>query len=1151
MQGRMPRIGARQTLDRKRATSYGRADQVGQGGFSMGTAMQVSLLCGTLLAGLVLVPDPAQAQERGQEATLERGFADPPAEARPMVWWHWMDGNISLDGIDKDLDWFRRIGLGGLQNFDAGLPTQKVVPDRLVYMSPAWKEALAHAVKRADAYGLSYGTAASPGWSVTGAPWVAPSDAMKKLVWTEQMVTGGRRVETRLPALPTVVGPYQHIARGDGKLPGGSPGTATDALVLAYPAVAEDKAPEDGIAEVTVAGFPVDGTVLQLPPGTGAMSISAGSVEQPTDIMLRYVAPREVRSATIFLPGAADTFQAPRFLPVLEARVDGQWRQLAEMPIAQVPTTVSFPAVRSNAFRLVLRTQPNRVRPVIDNPAPGVDVGINPHEAGRNVALATFTLSETARVDRFETKAGFSVTADYYALERPDDDATAIAPGQVVDLTGKMDASGMLRWDAPPGRWRIVRLGYGLLGTVNHPAPAEATGLEVDKLDPQAVTRYFQTYLGSYKAALGPRLFGKRGLRTVVTDSIEAGNANWTPGLIAEFRARRGYDPVPFLPALTGTIVESRARSDGFLYDYRRTLAELLASAHYGTLAKIARAQGLTLFGEALETGRPQLGDDIAMRSHADVPMAALWAFNPALGPNPTYVGDMRGAASVAHAYGRNYAAAETMTAGLASYAFAPSDLKRVVDLAFASGINRPVIHSSVHQPVDGKRPGLTLGGFGQYFNRHESWAEFAKAWVDYIARSSFLLQQGRNVADIAYFIGEEAPITALTANGAMGPASPDYGYDYVNAEIIAREMSVDKGEIVTRGGARYRALYLGGTSRFMTLPTLRALARLVDAGATVIGEAPIDTPSAADDPRVFAALVDRLWRHETVIATSDLAAAARQAGIAPDVTFAGSGAVSFVHRALPQGGDIYFLRSTDDQPRQIEASFRVSGLEPELWNAETGRRTPLSYWTRDGRTIVPLDLHPEDALFVLFRRKTKAPERRLPKPAPLETRDISTGWSVNFADGIGAAQGATMGLTPWNRSSDPAVRYYSGIATYTRQVDVAAHKDRATLLDLGAIGDIARIRVNGVDAGTVWHAPFQIDIGHLLRPGQNMLTVEVANLWVNRLIGDAQPDAQGRTFTTAIPYLSDAPLRPSGLFGPVRLLSRSLDGANQLHGRR
>lgn len=495
---------------------------------------------------------------------------------------------------------------------------------------------------------------------------------------------------------------------------------------------------------------------------------------------------------------------------------------------------MSFPAIKARHFRVQFVAKPVDLATVINKPAPGVDLSATPYGnlgAGMNIQLplkvGELRLNPEPSIDRWETKAGFALADDYYALPVLADGARGIDPARVIDLTDKVRSDGMLDWVLPKGRWRVLRFGWSLVGTENHPATKEATGLEVDKFDGAAVRRYLNQYLGMYAKVLGEPVGGGRNIDALLTDSIEVGPANWTGDMVAQFKRLRGYDPLPWLPALTGTIVGSRAQSDGFLYDFRRTLADLIASQHYGTVAQVAHEHGLKVYGEALENGRPSLGDDIAMRSHADVPMSALWSYSRDEGPRAAQVADVKGAASVAHLYGQNLVASEAMTSSLAYWDQAPAYLKHVIDENFVLGLNRPVIHTSVHQPLDDKLPGLSLGIFGQSFNRHESWGELAKPWVDYLSRNAYMLQQGRNVADVAWFYGEEAPLSAMFANKPI-PELAGYNYDFVNADALTDVLSNAGDEIVSKGGARYKVLYLGGSAGRMTLPVLRRLAELV-----------------------------------------------------------------------------------------------------------------------------------------------------------------------------------------------------------------------------------------------------------------------------------------------------------------------------------
>ena len=1101
-----------------------------------------SLRLAMLLAGTVLAM-PAQADD------LADGFNNPPQSARPRVWWHWLNGNVTKDGIDKDLDWLARIGIGGVQNFDANLQTPQIVKERLVYMTDGWKDAFRHAVQTADAKGLEFAIAASPGWSETGGPWVKPQDAMKKLVWAETEVEGGQRLKGALPAPSNVTGAFQSAKfsdplAGDAEIPD-QPRAYGEARVLAYP-IAAAPLPTPRILDAN--GQPIAGAAALGDSDLESVAqMAKGDEAHPGTLILDYGKPVTVQSASLFVPHARPPFGDPAYRPTIEAETAQGWQPIGRFSLTEVASTTSFAPVTAQRFRLVLSPNDAAKSPGLGDGAPGaVMIDVFGRPASPTLGIGDLRLSAEARIDQFEAKAGYAIAPDYNRLNMGPADAPAIDPARVIDLTDRLRPDGTLDWTAPRGtRWRIVRMGWSLTGKTNHPATPEATGLEVDKYDAAAVRRYLETYLAMYRDAVGADWIGQKGISALLTDSIEVGASNWTPRMVEEFKARRGYDPVPFLPTLTGAVVGSAARSDAFLHDYRQTLADLLADAHYGTVAKVAHEHGLTVYGEALENGRPVLGDDLAMRAHTDVPMAAMWTFNRGSAPRPTLIGDMKGAASVAHIYGQNIVSAESMTSAFAPWAFAPADLKRVIDLEFVSGVNRPIVHTSVHQPVDDKVPGLSLMIFGQYFNRHESWANMAKPWVDYMARTGFLLQQGRDHADIAYFYGEDAPITALFEHGVPADLPSDYAYDFVNAEILATKASVQNGDLIA-GKARYKALYLGGSSKVMTLATLQRIAALVEAGATLIGTAPDRAPGLQDDPAAFRALVAKLWSGQPVgkgkvIASADADAALAGTGIGADFRVTGSGdagAYRFLHRALPDG-DLYYVTNGKAQAEHVEARFRVTGRQPEIWRAIDGSAAPLSYRTEGSDTIVPLDVGPEDAFFILFRKPAQAPSRTIAPATVKQIATLSQPWTIRFQPGRGApAEIAMPTLTALDKSSDPGVRYFSGEATYASSFTLpkGAKAGAPLWLDLGSVGDVAEVRINGQVAGTSWFAPYRLDVGRLVKPGRNAIEVKVANLWVNRLIGDQQPGADKITFTAAPTYRPDAPLRPSGLIGPVTL---------------
>jgi hypothetical protein len=1104
----------------------------------------------------------AQANPAEQTAaSIEEQFRTPPESAKPRVWWHWMNGNISKDGIAKDFAWMKRIGIGGVQNFDANLETPQIVPKRLVYMEPDWKDAFRFAVREADRHGLEFTIASSPGWSATGGPWVKPQDAMKKLVWSEIVLQGGRRFTGSLPALPTTTGPYQGLPKAGGieALLGGkgkpAPQAGGDARVLAWPVEGPRALPTPRLIGPT--GAAMDPAPL-LDEDIGTVVTLEGDPDGRAQMEFVYDRPQTFRSARLFLPGAYMMWLGGFATMRIEASSDGKsWQRLAEMETTPVPTTVGFAPVTASRVRVVFHRRVATLGSVSADPAEGVD-----KSGVRNLTqimqrplklnVAQFKLSPGAQVDQAEAKAGYYIAPDYYKLDSGAADDPGVPPGRVLDLSDRLKADGTLDWTPPRGKWRVVRFGWSLTGTTNHPATAEATGLEVDKFDGAAVRRYLDHYLGMYRDAAGTDMVGARGIRAILTDSIEVGASNWTPRLLEEFRRRRGYDAVPWLPTITGTIIGSRTQSDQFLYDFRRTLGDLLASEHYGTIANVAHENGLMVYGEALEDSRPSLGDDMALRSHADIPMAALWTHNRKEGPRLTLLADMKGASSVAHIYGRKIVAAESMTSASAFWDHGPAYLKRIIDLEFANGINRPVIHTSVHQPRDDKVPGLSLSQFGQFFNRHEAWAELAKPWVDYMSRNAFMLQQGVNVADVAYFYGEEAPLTGLYGQKPVSDAPRFHAYDFVNADALTNALSNKGNSIVTPGGARYQVLYLGGSSRLMTLPSLRTIASLAEGGATIVGKKPEGSPGLGDSATEYEALTAKLWASggETrvgrgrVIASNDVEAALRSMGVSPQVeAIDGETAIDvpFVHRRLADG-DSFFIVNPRDGPLEVLVRFRVTGKAPEIWRAETGAVEAVGYRMENGVTVVPLSLARDESVHVVFRKQAVVPAVAVEQVEPVEVGRINGPWRVAFQQGRGAPPSAVLPkLSSLSENADDGIKHFSGIATYTKDF-VTPNRWRAgqpLWLDLGAAREIAEVSVNGRTAGYSWHAPYRVNIGPFTKIGRNRLRIRVANLWVNRLIGDAQPGARKVTWTAFhSTYLPTAPLRPSGLIGPVRLLS-------------
>lgn len=1087
---------------------------------------------------------------------LENGFINPPKSARPHTWWHWLNGNISREGIRKDLEWMAKMGLGGVQNFNANLGTPVIVDKPLLYMTAEWKEAFAYAVKTADELGLDFAIASSPGWSETGGPWVAPEDGMKKLVWAERYIEDGVTGSVEVPEYPCVTGSFHDIELEKVESFGGEldveiPKFCGHIRLIAVPF----NVPAEQVPTVTDSqGHALDFSALSDHSLQSIADVAAKGSEPPA-IHFRYQSPITLRSVTFYIPEADAPFRDPLYRPVFQAFLDGEWVDLAEGEVAVVPTTLSFPATVADHFRLVIASNPVP-EGSLDEPVEGA-ISFDAFAMGRNekIAVALARPSAEARVHQAEAKAGFALLPDYYEVDTPILRAEYAKPSQVIDLTDQMREDGSIDWQPPAdGRWKLINLGFSLLGSMNHPAPAEATGLEVDKLDGSAVSRYLESYLDLYRDSVPKELIGETGLNAFLTDSYEAGSQNWTEKLIDKFGQMRGYDPTPWLPVLTGMVIENESASDAFLYDFRRTLADLLAREHYATVADFARRNKLIYYGEALEDGRPVLADGMQIRSYADIPMSALWTFNRGAEPRASLLGDMKGASSVANVYGQNVVAAESMTAAFSPWAFAPRDLKRIIDLEFIYGINRPVIHTSAHHPLEDKLPGLSLAIFGQYFNRHDVWAPMARTWIDYISRTSYMLQQGRSYSDIAYFYGEEAPLTGLYKHKMIDHLPQRYSFDFVNADVVASLLDVENGKLVTPSQQSYHVLFLGGTSLRMTLPTLQAIEKLVNAGATVVGLPPVASPSLADDQDVFADIVKKLWAGGEVTRYGEgkvfgshlIESVLGDLGVPSDFDYVAENPdaqILFSHRQF-EDQHIYFVSNRRNQTEKLRARFRVAGKHVELWNAIDGTVMPTSFEIIDDHTYVEMELAAEDSVFVVFRSDTKERSITVKRDSDLQVASLNDDWRIEFQPQRGAPSSTLFGtLAPLNEAEADGIKYFSGIATYQKVFDLTARKDsgRVLMMDLGEVGDVAELHLNGQYVGTRWFPPFQFEISKYVLEGENELEVKVANTWVNRLIGDKQPDVEPISFTVAPTYTPTAPLRPSGLIGPVRILERTL----------
>lgn len=1115
---------------------------------------KISQLIAALVATTML-STPVRAAD-----ALVAGFANPPKSAHPRVWWHWLSGNVSQDGITKDLEWMKRVGIAGAMMFDGDMGAPRIVPERVTVLSPSWYGNLRFAAREADRLGLEFAMAAAPGWSETGGPWVKPEGAMKKFVWSETRVSGGTRA-AKLVSLPSTTGPFQTLPKHAGKSQVSGPMLARDVAVLAFRAPRGD-VPLASLEPVITTSAPgidvrklVDGDLekrVTLPsPGAGA----------PTWVRYDFVTPQTMRALTYVGPLGGRFAEGPQGR--IEASNDGEtWRSLrtlvgeAHNPAPQ--RTFAFPETTARHFRIIFDRGPHSREP---GPQP------------KAIPVAELALTPGARIDLFEDRAGFGVLTHADAIATPPVSASSVVrSSEIVDLTTRLLADSTLDWTAPPGDWIVLRAGWSLTGEINHPATPEGTGLEVDKLDAGHVRAHLDAYMTPVIRELGG-LVGDRGLGYILTDSWEAGQANWTEQMPAEFRRRRGYDLTPMLPALAGHVVDSAERSDAFLWDFRRTLADLVAENHYGTITRFAKEHGLGYYGEAPGAAWPTVADGMQAKSQTDIPMGEFWAMP--FGGQPAayqqvrsdeFPADIIETRSTAHVYGKPLVAAEALTSSLPQWTSTPWKLKWVADKYMAMGINRLVIHTSPHQPDEAHKPGLTLGPFGQVFTRHETWGEMAKPWVDYLSRSSFMLQQGAPVADVLYFYGEGAP-SGVPYDTAGEPANlTAWGFDYVNADALLRLAKVRDGRITFPGGASYRLLALpkGGTR--MTLPMAQRLRDLVAEGAIVVGPKPVGSPSLSSDDAAVRAIADQLWGQTDgpsltvnafgkgrIYRQSDVQAVLWEEQITPDFLAlpADPGMdLRFAHRRLADG-DIYFVTNQSAIAARVPVRFRVAGRAPEAWDPGDGSMRLLSYRMVDGAIEIPLTLGAYESIFVVFRKPAEAASRLVVAPTERTLASMADGWmlSMPVADAAPVIKRTSTGS--WTESDLPEMRYFSGVATYSRTFRVAPRwlkPGRRLYLDLGAVGDVAEVRVNGALAGTAWKPPYRVEVTRQLRAGGNRLEIKVANTWQNRFVGDQQPGAAKRAWTNAAAGGGFGPLggritattalTPSGLLEPVRIVS-------------
>ena len=1073
--------------------------------------------------------------------TLEKEFLNPPSESRPRTWWHWISNNVSKDGITKDLEAMKRIGLKGAQitTMPQGGPFGDVK-----YLSPEWFAAVEHAEKEAKRLGLIVGFSNAIGCSGAGGPWITPELSMQKLVWSETLQKGPFEGTLQLPQ-PEIVEAYYR-----------------DLKVVAFPTIPEDDVPLASFNPKVTSDIPglKTATLVDGNPATGE-SIRSGDGKQ--FIEFEFETPKKAASVQLFLSEAHNVH--PSIAVTLLSSMDGvKWQSICSLH-SRTAFSLSGSKVLSEGFA--------------ESSARFYKVEFS---APKNHAFAMNELSlGSARLKGANFKAARSSNHPTVFIPTPFavPAEQTIDSKKIIDLTAHMEASGKVRCKLPEGNWTIIRFGHTSTGkrmVPDHPTDKNSPGLEADKMSRKAILAHLNKGLVGQVLEQYKKWNSKVPI-TINIDSWECGPQTWTQDFPREFKKRRGYDCMSWLLSVTGRIVDSVDLTERFLWDYRRTIADLYAENFYGTFRDFCHANNILLDGEAPGIGIPAIADGLQCLGMMDVPQGEFW-IEAKPGPN-RYLGlgggdNTKEAAVGSHIYGKTITSCEAFTAfGYADgWQMDPAQLKPIGDRQFCLGMNEMVFHRYVHQP-DERVPGMTLGQFGLNFDRTLTWWEQGRDWIQYITRCQHLLRQGLFVADVCYFYGEGAPNSVwyyvpkvLDPRKRMKPILPA-GYDYDCSDWTSlNKMVVKEGRVVLPDGMSYAYLVMPENAQ-LTVHALRKISDLVKAGATIVVNArPECSPSLTDFPRAdrrIQEMANELWPEGPapavrkvgkgrVIANESFEAIFKNDSLVLDfeaISGKTDADIRYIHRKQGET-EIYYVCNQQDRMEEATLYFRVNGKVPEIWHPETGKIAKASVYKIEGtRTAVTVRMNPSESFFVVFRSSAVATERVSVAQQQAVPNTVSAPvalegpWKVTFQAGRRAPAEAIAfdSLISWTEHPLEGVKYFSGTATYTKTVTLekAFLKPGQSIdLDLGVVKNVAEVFVNGRAMGVLWKTPFRCDIASAIQAGENKIEIQITNLWPNRLIGDQKlPEKERVTWCFYKFYTAESPLLESGLLGPVRLL--------------
>lgn len=1066
--------------------------------------------------------------------SLEDGFRSPPPQARPHTYWLWLNGHVHLPTAVEELRAMKDAGLGGVLLFEMGArgdPATIPSPGP-AFLSPEWVAQLQVAADEAKRLGMQVDMSVISSWDM-GGPWIDPKHAVMALYATEAVVQGGTRLDVALPfPEPEKLAPLG---------PDGRPAFWTDVSVLAIREPRRLAAHE---------------FVLRLDPvgvhDLTAVVLDQGKPEAPAALAATMT---PVRKFSIGVSEAGS--RESDFVEILQGELKpGEGPQRFELPAG---TKASF--VR---LQLLSGHDASRARwtlgefEVLDSTGRNV-AGSHTADQSRDGALLvraptplSYAAWRASNVHNGLTRGSGGVFA---TAGRPSFDVQDRR--ELVDVTRHVDREGRLRWDAPAGAWTILRYVCMVTGEkLKVPSPA-STGLASDHLSAEATRIHMNHVVEKLKKGLGPDL-AARGLENMYLASYEVVGRVWSPVFAGEFKRRRGYELETWLPAIFGARIGNDELTQRFLFDYQKTLGEVVVDAYYRTAVEVARAAGLKVKSEAGGPGPPihtPPVDALLADGTVDSVQGEFWPF----WPDNDALNVIKEPASAAHIYGKPRVHMESFTS-FHHWAEGPQDLKPSADRVLTEGGNHFVWHTWTHQAPDYGLPGLVYGA-GTHLSRSVTWWPKAKPFLDYLARSSFLLQRGRFVADVLYYYGDGGMnfVGPRRNPSALGAG---YDYDVVNADVILSRLSVRDGRLTLPDGTSYAMLVLPQTDAIHP-PVLEKLAALVRAGAVISGARPTRATGLQGFPesdrkvntmatRVWGDLDGRTWTSRSlgkgrVYWGVPERKVLEELGLSPD--FIAPGSLDFIHRR-DGTDDIYFVRNRTDEPVRATASFRGTGRRAEFWDPVNGTIRRLgAVESSNARTDVPLALAARGSGFVIFRANGTSgitdDANFSVAPVPRKTLALERNWTVDFSSRLSAPRRLELSrVEPWTRQRDPAWRYFAGSGKYRHTVSLPSgwRKDLSRVeLELGRLWSIGEVWVNGESQGVVWTQPFSVDCTKALRDGDNEIVVEVVGTWHNRLVGEARGELPKLTRTNIAvsqrkPW-KELDIIEAGLFGPVRLV--------------